>query len=416
MANTPAELFEERNKRVEDTIQLKVPDRVPFMPYFQFFPAKYVGISFQEVMYDYDKAGMAWKKVTLDLQLDMYASPYTTQSIGPVFQLLDYKQLKWPGHGLNPNLMYQFVEGEYMKADEYDAFLFDPSDFMLRTIFPRICEALEPLRMLTPLTWAYYTKIPARISVLGIPEVANAFKHLLEAGAEEQRKQSIALLFAKEMKELGFPSQFGASVYTPFDYIGDLLRGTRGIMIDMYRNPDKLLQALEKVLPIVTEEAIYVCKGTGVPRVFIPLHKGAGGFMSLEQFKTFFWPTLQRLMLALIDAGLTPCPFFEGDYTSRLEIIKDIPRGKAIYWFGLTDIFKAKEILGNRVCLRGNVPSTLLCTGTPQQVKDYCKKLIDVVGKGGGFIIDSDAALADEAKIENVWAMADFAREYGVYK
>jgi len=99
-----------------------------------------------------------------------------------------------------------------------------------------------------------------------------------------------------------------------------------------------------------------------------------------------------------------------------LEIIKDIPRGKAIYWFERTDVFKAKAILGDRVCIRGNVPSTLLCTGTPDEVKHYCKKLIDVVGKDGGLIVDGDVGIADEAKPENVKAMTDFTKEYGVYR
>lgn len=138
--------------------------------------------------------------------------------------------------------------------------------------------------------------------------------------------------------------------------------------------------------------------------------------MSLEQFKTFYWPTLRKLMLALIDQGLTPCPFFEGQYLSRLEIIGDIPRGKAMYKFEATDIFKVKEILGDRVCLRGNVPGSLLCAGTVQDVKGYCQKLIDVVGKGGGFIMDGGMGIPDEAKFENVKAMVDFTREYGVYR
>jgi hypothetical protein len=84
-----------------------------------------------------------------------------------------------------------------------------------------------------------------------------------------------------------------------------------------------------------------------VPRVFIPLHKGAEYFMSLEQFKTFYWPGLRALMLGLIDEvdeGLTPCPLFEGDYASRLEIIADIPKAKACYAFERMDIFKAKEV------------------------------------------------------------------------
>jgi len=416
MEKTPEELFEERTKRVEDAIQLKVPDRVPFLPFFSFFPAKCAGISFEEAMYDYDKLGLAWKKAMLDFQPDMYVNPYGLIAIGPTFEALDYKQLKWPGHGVDPNLTYQYVEGEYMKAEEYDAFLFDPSGFMIRTIFPRICGALEPLKMLSPIPWAYYIRIVPNIAVLGMPEVAGAFESLLKAGAEAQRVMSKASAFIEEMEGLGFPCQFGSGAYAPFDYIGDFLRGTRGIMLDMYRNPDKLLEATEKALPIMIESGTSLAKRAGIPRVFIPLHKGADGFMSLEQFKTFYWPTLRKLILGLIDAGLTPCPFFEGDYTSRLEIIGDIPKGKAIYWFERTDMFKVKEVLGERVCIRGNVPASLLCTGTPEEVKDYCKKLIDVVGKGGGFIMDGSMGIPDEAKIESVKAMADFTREYGVYR
>jgi uroporphyrinogen-III decarboxylase len=145
------------------------------------------------------------------------------------------------------------------------------------------------------------------------------------------------------------------------------------------------------------------------------LHKGAEGFMSIEQYKTFYWPTLREVMMGLIDEGLVPMPLFEGDYTSRLEIIKDIPKGKAIYWFEKVDIYKAKEILGDTVCFRGNVPIALLCTGTPQQVKDYVKELIDVFGKGGGLIVDCGVWF-DEAKHENVKAMVDCTKEYGVYR
>ncbi|MBW1797411.1 MAG: hypothetical protein JRJ21_03170, partial [Deltaproteobacteria bacterium] len=97
-----------------------------------------------------------------------------------------------------------------------------------------------------------------------------------------------------------------------------------------------------------------------------------------------------------------------------LETIADIPKGKAVYWFERTDIFKAKEVLGDTVCIRGNVPLSIMCTGTPDDIKEYCKKLIDVVGKGGGFIMDSSTVM-DDAKPENVKAMIDFTKEYGVY-
>lgn len=394
---------------------MEVPDRVPIMPFFSFFPAKYAGISFEEAMYDYGKLGMAARKTIIDFQPDMYLNPYGTIALGPTFEALDYKQVRWPGHGVAPNLTYQFVEDEYMKAEEYDAFLFDPTGFMIRTFFPRICGTLEPLKMLHPIPWAYYIRIVPGIAVLGMPEVAGAIENLLKAGIEARKMVSTANSFVKEMETMGFPCQFGSAAYAPFDYIGDFLRGTRGIMLDMYRRPDKLLETLEKVLPIMIESGTFNAKRSGIPRVFMPLHKGSHSFMSPEQFKAFYWPTLRKLILALIDEGLTPCTFFEGDYTSRLEIIGDIPAGKAIYWFERTDIFKAKEVLGDRVCIKGNVPSSLLCTGTPGEVRDYCRKLIDVVGKGGGFIMDGDIGIADEAKIENVKTMVDFTREYGVY-
>ena len=119
--------------------------------------------------------------------------------------------------------------------------------------------------------------------------------------------------------------------------------------------------------------------------------------MSLEQFKTFFWPTLRELMVALIDAGCMPCPLWEGNCTSRLPYIKDIPAGRALYGFEATDIFKAKEILGDTVCIKGNVPLSMMATGEPEDVKAYCKKLIDIAGRGGGYIMDAAASL-DNAK------------------
>jgi uroporphyrinogen-III decarboxylase len=261
----------------------------------------------------------------------------------------------------------------------------------------------------------YYIRFATGTASFASPEVAGALQALVEAGTEARRMLAKAKAFADEMTVLGFPSQVGGVAYAPFDYIGDFLRGTQGIMLDMYRVPDKLLESMEKMIPFILQGAITAARMTGVPFIFMPLHKGPDGFMSLDQFKTFYWPYLQKVIMSLIEEGLIPMVLWEGDCTSRLETIKDIPRGKAIYWFERTDIFKAKEILGDTVCIRGNVPGTLLCVGSPGDVEAYCKKLIDVAGKGGGFILDGAIGIPDEAKPENVKAMVDTTREYGVY-
>ena len=406
------ELFQERIKRIQDAVELKCPDRVPFTPFLTFFPVKYSGLGFEEAMHDYGRLSSAVKKFMMDFQPDAFPDTFRILAWAPTLEILDYKQLVWPGHGGKSEVTYQFVEGEYMKVEEYDAFLEDPSDFLLRCFSTRAWGALQPLQRLHPLSWAWYTRMPSYVSVFGRPEVARALESLIKAGQEAQRMITAASDLTREMESLGFPRQFVSSTYAPFDYIGDFFRGTRGIMLDMYRNPDKLLAAIDKVLPSLIEQAISVSRTPGVNRVFIPLHKGLDSFMSPAQFKTFYWPSLKKLMLACIDAGFTPNPLFEGDCTSRLETIRDIPRGKAVYWFERTDLFKAKEVLGDTVCIEGGVPSSLMIGGTPEQVRAYCLRLIDVVGKGGGFIFNGDVGIPDEARIENVRAIVDTVKQF----
>ena len=411
------EAYKQRTKRVTDVIQLKVPDRVPIVPSFGMFPALDNGLTCEEVMFDYDKAHHAWMKTLRDFEPDLFrGSGYAIS--GPVLESLGYQQLKLPGRGVSPHHIYQFVDKEYVEAEEfYEGFLDDPSDFMLRTYLPRVCSILDPLKSLPPFsTWfGYYIAILTNVAYFGLPQVTGAFESLLKAGAEALRWSNKLSDEAMEVKAMGYPSMSGGSCAAPFDIIGDWFRGTRGAMLDMFRMPEKLIKATEKLVPILIRMGFEQAAKNRNPIVGLMLHKGPEGFMSLDHYRKFYWPSLRAVMIGLIDQGCVPMPLFEGEYTSRLEIIKDIPRGKAIYWFEKVDIAKAKEILGDTVCFRGNVPVSLLHAGSPQQVKDYVKTLIDVVGRDGGLMVDCGVWF-DEAKHENVKAMVDFAKEYGIYK
>ncbi|MDP6257899.1 MAG: uroporphyrinogen decarboxylase family protein, partial [Rhodospirillales bacterium] len=162
----------------------------------------------------------------------------------------------------------------------------------------------------------------------------------------------------------------------------------------------------------IIEDTIIASKNNPSRQIFIPLHWGLDNFMSPEQFELFFWPPLRKVLMGFIEADLIPCVLWEGDCTTRLETIADIPVGKAVYWFEQTDMGLAKSVLGGITCLRGNVSSSVLITGTPDDVDEECKKLIKVAGKGGGFILDGAIGLPDEAKVENVIAMAESVRKY----
>jgi hypothetical protein len=346
----------------------------------------------------------------------MDMNPYGTRFLGPLLEALDFKQLVWPGHGMKGDHSYQFVENEYMTAEEYDHFLLDTTDFMMRRYWPRVCGGLKGLEKLPPIhnIVSYYMGIPTGFGAFSLPEVVEALETLKKAGQESARLGSYSRQFVQKAAEAGFPMQFGALSQAPYDTLGDFFRGTKGVMLDMYRRPDKVIKACEHILPFMVEMAKNAYKVSGNPRVFIPIHKGLDGFMSLEQFKKFFWPTLRELILTLIKEGLNPCPLWEGDCTSRLDIIKDVPEGTCCYAFEATDMLKAREALAGRVCIRGNVPLSILVTGTPDDVRRHCKHLIDTVGKDGGYIMDASTGL-DDARPENVKAMFEFTKEYGAY-
>jgi hypothetical protein len=417
MSMTSEGLLRERQDRLREAISLRVPDRVPI--WFQdlgFFPARYAGITYQEAMYDSRKLFSAYRKTITELEPDMYFNPgHCIHTPGDALEAIDCKQIKWPGHGVGPNQTFQFVEEEYMKADEYDLLLRDPSDFTLKVLMPRVFGKLGifgQLPSVTSLLMGYFG-MPT-LSVLALPEFIRAFEAIYETSKALLRHVEANAEYQEEMKNDGFPCSAGAITLAPFDVISDALRGMRGTMLDMYRQPQNLLRLIDYLTPNQIGGAIALTRATGNPGVFIPLHRGADGFMSLKQFETFYWPSLKKLLLTLIEAGLTPCPFFEGDYTMRLKYLAELPKGKILGLFDATDIYKAKEALGNVMCISGMMPLSLLQVGTPDSVREYAKKLIDVVGKGGGFVM-GPRSIMDEAKPELVKAWVEFTKEYGKY-
>jgi hypothetical protein len=402
--------------RIKDAVQLKkTPDRVPIALLPSMFPFISAGMTIQEAMYDYEKCASAFRKFILEFKPDMHIGA-AQAGPGKFYEILDYKLYKWPGHGVAPEHCYQCCEAEYMKAEEYDLLITDPSFYFRNFYLPRVFGALQGFTMLPPLTGILEIYgVAFNFIPYALPPVQGTFKALFEAGAEALKWAMVIGGLNGELASLGFPNILGGFTKAPFDTIGDTLRGTRGIIMDMYRQPDKLLKAMEALVPIMIGMGIGSAQQTGNPQIFIPLHKGADGFLSDEQFKKFYWPTLKAVMVGLIEGGCIPFPALEGHWSSRLKVIQDVPRGKTMWMVDQTDMGEVKKTLGKNACLIGNVSSSMLKLGTPQDVRGYAKKLIDTAGKDGGFMM-SNGAFFDEAKPENVKAMVEFTREYGVYK
>jgi len=406
--------YQQRVSRFIKVIKLETPDRVPVILPAGTFPLYHAGLTLKEAMYDNEKLCRAYRRFFQEFDGDTYASPGMVPA-GKTMEIIGSLSSKWPGHGLPDNArMQQYVEGEYMKADEYDIFLDDLSDFCLRYYLPRTLAALAPFANFSPLP--HILGMPNRFLAPAItPEVRAMYRAIIEYGSEMAKWQEPLAAFDREALAAGYPSLYGGQSHAPFDILADTLRGTKGIVMDMYRQPEKVLEAMEKLTPINVDCGLWMANASGRPIVFFALHKGDDTFMSDKQYEKFYWPAFRRVIIGLIEEGCVPLLFAEGRYENRLEIIKDLPKGKVIWHFDQTDMFRAKKILGDSACIAGNVPSSLLRTGTPVAVKEYCRKLIEVCGKGGGFILTGGASI-DKGDPDNLRAMTAAAMDYGVYK
>lgn len=400
------EAYQERAGRLATAIRGGKPDRIPTVLSATFYPVFHAGITPETAMNDATKLAAAFEQTVTDLEPD---GQQTTASLLPsakMLDMLDYKLYAWPGDGASPTTGYQALEDDYMGTDDYGHFIQDPTDFWLREYIPEIVGELDGFRQLPKFTdLVEIPNIHLMAMMFGLPEVQESLETLMEAGEEALRWQEIVEGRAQNIIEQGYPRSFGGFSKAPYDVIADTLRGTQGASMDLKRKPEELLEATESLIPKMIDMGIRSAHGAGNPLVFMPLHKGADGFMSEDEFEEFYWGPLREVMDGLTDAGLVPWMFAEGGYNNRLDAIADQPEGNIVWQFDRTDMVEAKKTLEGEAAIAGNVHSSLLNTETPEDVTAYCEELIDDVGPDG-FILAPGVAL-DEAEPENVTAMID---------
>lgn len=406
-----------RIQRMIDVYNIREPDRVPLSVYPGNLPLTMAGLEGRDIYYNPAKACEAAMKFNdrYSDELESFSLP-ASMLTGQFMETLDYKLYLWPGHGLPNNAGgWQYIEGEYMLADEYDDLIRDPSDFWVRKYLPRVMGAWQPFRMFQPFTNIIENVHLATLSPFAQPQVKNMFQTFIKAGEIWEQTSKTLIPYFGIGPSRGFAAPSGVFCLAPFDIIGDTLRGTANIMKDMFRQPQKLLKALDVVADIMIYNVLNSPNIGNACLVTYPLHKGADGWMSQSQFEKFYWPSLKKVMDTFINEGLIQSLFAEGSYNTRLEYINQFAKGTVTWYFDQSDMARAKKILGKNCCIQGNVPSSLLVTGSPSDVKDYCKKLIEDCAPGGGYVL-APGAHPEAPKLENLKAMVAAVNEYGYYR
>jgi hypothetical protein len=384
-------LFDERLKRYQAVIALQMPDRIPISAGSNYFAEVYAGFDNQQFTYDSNTWLEADKKFVKDFpEVDNLRSG---RFWGPLQDAVGWNMYKLPGRDISPTVQFQFVEGERMKADEYDLLINSPVEFMMERFLPRA-----------------FNDFKERGSTRSYVAFLKGGMAAAMAGAL-MRNRALAL-----QNELGMPLPMAGVMLAPFDYLADGLRGLRGIMIDIHRKPDKVLEACDALIPDIVNAALSIADPLRRYPIFMPLHRGAHPFLSPKQFDTFYWPSFKKAMMMLIEAGYTIRPYLEGDWGPNWHHFREMPKGKILCDIDVQgDIFKAKDDLKGYQCIAGGMPDSLLILGSTEEVRERTKLLCETVGKDGGYIINGGCGIPYHTKPENYRAMIDTVIQYGRY-
>jgi hypothetical protein len=398
MATDMEKRYNERLKRYTTALRNGKPDMIPIRPFVAEFTAKHAGYDCQQVTHDYNLAFDAACKCAADFDWDaivanmVYVWTGLTEAIGTNYYAV-------PGISLAPETGFQYrepkPENAFMKPEEYDLLIEDPTGFLFNTWLPRVSNDVVEI---------------------GQPNTFRNNLSFLKGGmAMMQYFTAFGPQIQRMREESGTVSAIAGILKAPLDIIADKMRGYLGLCDDLFERPDKVLAACEALMPHLLHVALSGADPDKNVPITIWMHRGCVPFISHEQFDKLFWPTLKPIILEIWKRGHQVLFYAEGKWGHHLDAFAELPDGSIIYHCDQDDIFEVHKKLGHKFCISGGIPNYLLGVGTPDEVRDYCKKVIDGVAKDGGYIMDASAIVQNDAKEENIKAMTDFTREYGVY-
>jgi hypothetical protein len=363
-------------ERIEMAIGMGKPDRVPVVPIIDLFSGRYGGISQYEVLFDLKKADMALEKTLEDLG-SIDAQNMTYMGMGRILSLF-FPKVVMPGiDGVPRDEQFQFVEVNIMEPQEY-AQITEKNAFgwllgKMRMTHPQLRDPLSAARILAGVQADF---VRMRIS------------------ARRWRRRGVEHLLSYN---------FG---FVPFEYLSMMVRSADKMILDLFRYPADVKAACKALMKPMKMMGMSSVMSTGIKRIFLGGVRTSASFISPKQFEEFALPQWIEVIEYYVRKGITPILHYDCDWTPFFPYLKHFPMRKCVLNLdGTSDIFKAKEILGDHMCIMGDVPAAMLKLGEPDEVDEYCRRLIMELGADGGFILSGGCTVPVDSKPENVKAM-----------
>ncbi len=398
MAADREQLYAQRLNRYTTAMRGGMPDRVPIRPFVAEFCAKYAGMTCQQVTHDYNQAYEAVLRTAADFDWDAMVCNMVWVWTG-LTQAIGLKYYAIPGLHIAPDVGFQYREppedGAFMRADEYDRLIDDPTAFLLDVWLPRVAAPMAPA---------------------GAPVTAAHNLSLLKGGmAMMQYFNSIGGQVQRMRQETGTVSAIAGILKAPMDILADKLRGYLGLLDDLETQPHKVRAACEALAPHLFAVALGSSDPTGTVPIGFWMHRSCVPMVKPEHFSNIFWPTLRPIIEELWRHGRQTLFYAEGNWDYHLDAFAQLPAHSIVYHLDQGNPAKVFAKLGGRFCLSGGIPNALLAYGTPEQVRAKCREVLAIAARDGAYIMDASAIVQNDARVENMQALTEATLEHGGY-
>jgi hypothetical protein len=366
MINT---LYDQRLERIKKAVALDVPDKIPLAPCANAYWAASQNVELARYISDFELACTTNLKAISELGADATQNEIFSPYLLPGQWL---SKVAVPGKQLSSNSLWQVLETENMKREDYGAILREGFGAFYEKFLIERCENSE--ESLAP----FYAYAP---------------------------------IAKKRFVDAGIPCVCDFLMISPFEiFCGG--RSLEEFFIDLMEVPELVNEAFGLCMAYQVEKYENMLQQIKPFGVWIGGWRSAPSMIAMPMWEKFVWPYIRQFTDLCIKHGTTPIFHLDSNWDRGIDYFNELPAKKCILALdSSTDIRNAKKSVGQRMCITGDVPAQMLAFGSAADVRKYQTDLIHDIGPEG-YIASSVCDIPYNAKPENVRAFCDATNEY----
>lgn len=359
-------LFEERWERIKAAIALEPVDKAPVISGSAAYNATACNVPLAEYISDMElNCTCNLKGTQMAGDIDGVQSTLMSPYVLPGMWL---SQVAVPGVDLSDNELWQIREQELITQDDYHTIL-----------------------------------------EVGFEEWSQKFIVEKLGNPNEKLKDFFAYapIAAKRFREAEIPCIKSGNMCSPFE----MLCGGRSmeafLMDDLLEEPELLDEVFAVIHKYNMEKFTKQFESDRKPfGIWVGGWRGTPSTLNPAMFEHFSWKYFRDMVDLCINYGVVPIMHLDSCWDLGLKYFTDIPKGKGILALdGKTSMKLAKEIVGENLCIMGDVPAEMLAFSKPEKVYDYVTNLLNIMGPVG-YMVCSGCDVPFNARLENVQMMA----------